>query len=206
MEKQGFLIATNNPGKVREFCRILKPLGFTVYSLKDLELRAEVEETGSTFRENALLKASALMRLSKLPAIADDSGLCVDALDGAPGVYSARYGGEGLSDGARTDLLLAGMRHVPREKRTARFISAICCVFPDGTKLEAEGACEGYIGYEKRGVNGFGYDPVFMVGERSFAELSDSEKDRISHRGKALRSFVKMLLEKTSGGRDKEGM
>ncbi|MCI5801876.1 MAG: XTP/dITP diphosphatase [Oscillospiraceae bacterium] len=193
METQKFVIATGNPGKVREFRRILEPMGFEVYSLKDLNLRADVEETGSTFRENARLKAEAAMRLSGLAAIADDSGLCVDALDGAPGVYSARYGGEGLEDGGRTDLLLQNMRDVPEEKRTARFVSAICCVFPDGTALETEGVCEGAIGYEKRGENGFGYDPVFLVEGGSFAEISDAEKDRISHRGRALRAFEQKL-------------
>ncbi|MDD2956041.1 MAG: RdgB/HAM1 family non-canonical purine NTP pyrophosphatase [Oscillospiraceae bacterium] len=203
MEAKEFLIATNNPGKVREFRRILEPMGFTVYSLKELGLRADVEETGTTFRENAFLKASAMSKMAGMPAIADDSGLCVDALGGDPGVYSARYGGEGLSDQERTALLLRNMEGVSQPQRGARFVSAICCVFPNGDRIETEGVCEGSIGYEEKGENGFGYDPVFQTPFGSFAEISDEKKDELSHRGKALRLFGRELEAYRASQRDK---
>ena len=132
----------------------------------------DVEETGLTFRENAFLKADAVCKKSGFAAIADDSGLCVDALNGAPGVFSARYAGEEANDENNIIKLLDALKDVPQEKRTAHFSCHICAVFPDGHRLDAEGKCEGSIGYQKKGSGGFGYDPVFMVGERSFAELS----------------------------------
>lgn len=184
------VIATTNPGKVREFRRILSPLGVEVCSAAEAGIDAEVEETGTTFAENARLKAEAVMRLSGLPAIADDSGLCVDALGGAPGVYSARWAD---GDMARIEKLLYELRGVPKERRGAHFTSAICCMLPDGGELAAEGHCEGFIGFAPRGENGFGYDPVFYTGESSFSELTAGEKDAISHRGKALRSFYEQF-------------
>ncbi len=186
-----FVIATGNEGKVREFKRILEPMGFGAVSMKELGLALDVEETGKTFSENAYLKAEAVCRLTGLPAIADDSGLCVDALNGAPGVYSARYSGQG--DDGNNQKLLDEMADVPPEKRTARYVCAICCCFPDGTRLTAQENCEGAIGYELSGEQGFGYDPLFYVGERSFGQYSDEEKDAISHRGKALRLFCETL-------------
>ena len=156
----------------------------------------EVEETGSTFEENAELKAAAACRQTGLPAVADDSGLQVDALNGAPGVFSARYAGEGATDADRNNKLLLEMSGIPDEKRSARFVSAICCVFPSGDKVYARGECEGKIGYEPKGENGFGYDPLFVVSDgRTYAQLSDEEKDAISHRGNALKIFSQNLKE-----------
>lgn len=183
------IMATHNRKKLREMERILTPLSIRV---ETAEL-PEVEETGSTFRENAYLKASSACRYTGLPAVADDSGLVVDALDGAPGIYSARYGGDGLTDEQRVEKLLKDLEGVPMDQRTARFVCAICCVFPDGTVLYAEDSCEGTIGFAPIGQNGFGYDPVFLRGERSLAQYTDDEKDAISHRGKALRAFFQTL-------------
>ena len=183
------IMATHNQKKLREMQRILQPLAVTVRTA-DLP---EVEETGATFAENAYLKAFSACRETGLPAVADDSGIVIDALNGAPGIYSARYGGEGLTDEDRVQKVLENMQGVPEEQRTARFVCSICCVFPDGTVLRAEDSCEGIIGYRPIGENGFGYDPIFMRGERSFAQFSDEEKDAVSHRGKALRKFYEEL-------------
>lgn len=183
------IMATHNQKKLREMERILAPLSITVQTA-DLP---EVEETGSTFAENAFLKAQSACQHTGLPAVADDSGLAVDALNGAPGIYSARYGGEGLTDEDRVQKLLAALEGVPEAERTARFVCSICCVFPDGTVLRAEDSCEGIIGDAPVGDHGFGYDPVFMRGDRSFAQYSDAEKDAVSHRGKALRTFFQKL-------------
>ena len=146
------------------------------------------------FAENAFLKANAAYLKTGLPAVADDSGLCVDAIDGRPGVYTARYGGEGLTDEERYIKLLDEMKNVDDDKRSAHFTSSICCIVPDGSKITAEGICEGKIGYEPIGKDGFGYDPIFMFGDKSFAELSAEEKDAVSHRGKAL-TELKAKLE-----------
>ncbi len=188
-----FVVATGNEGKVREFKRILEPMGFEVLSLKEMGLTLDVEETGATFAENARIKAQEACRLTGLAAVADDSGLCVDALNGAPGIYSARYSGEG--DDGNNQKLLRQLAGVPAEKRTGRYICAISCIFPDQTELTAEGICEGKIGYALSGDHGFGYDPLFYVGERSFGQYGDEEKDKISHRGKALRLFCEKLKE-----------
>ena len=189
-----FVIATHNPKKREELERILAPLGIRVATAE----LPEVEETGTTFAENAFLKAQAACKQTGLPAVADDSGLEVDALGGAPGVYSARYGGEEATDRDRMERLLAELAPYPAPERTARFVSCICCVFPDGTSLRAEGACEGEIGFSLTGEGGFGYDPIFFAREtpgRSFAELSAQEKDAVSHRGKALAAFARKLEE-----------
>ncbi|MCI9576579.1 MAG: RdgB/HAM1 family non-canonical purine NTP pyrophosphatase [Clostridiales bacterium] len=186
-----FVIATHNQKKLAELQRILEPLGISAVTA-ELE---EVEETGKTFAENAFLKANAACKQTGKPAVADDSGLVVDALNGAPGIYSARYAGENATDADRIAKLLREMQPYPTPERSARFVSSICCVFPDGTVLRAEGTCEGEIGFSPAGNGGFGYDPIFFVGERSFAELSANEKDRLSHRGKALRIFAKVLQE-----------
>lgn len=185
-----FVIATHNAKKLKELKRILEPLGFDAIIREDLP---EVEETGTTFAENALLKAESACKETGMPAIADDSGLMVDALDGAPGVYSARYAGEGATDKQRYEKLLNELKTVPTEKRTARFASAVCCVFPDGKVITAEGTCEGKIAYAPKGEGGFGYDPVFLVGERSYAEMTAEEKDSISHRGLALSKLAQEL-------------
>ena len=155
----------------------------------------EAEESGETCAENARIKAVSAWQETGLPAVADDSGICVDALKGEPGVYSARYGGEGLDDRDRLNLLLENMKDVPDEKRGAHFSCAICCVFPSGDEINALGHCFGHIAYEPFGEGGFGYDPVFLQDGRSFGEFSPAEKDRRSHRGQALRDFA-VKLEK----------
>ncbi|MBQ3069069.1 MAG: RdgB/HAM1 family non-canonical purine NTP pyrophosphatase [Clostridia bacterium] len=189
-----YIVATHNMKKLKELSRILEPLGIEAVTDRDLGLSiTEVEETGTTFEENAYLKAASACKESGLPAIADDSGLCVDALDGAPGLYSARFAGEGASDADKIKKLLDAMAEVPAKERTARFVSAICCVFPDGKTLYARGECEGVIAFAPSGDGGFGYDPVFFVGDRSFADMTAEEKDAISHRGCSLRAFSKVL-------------
>ncbi len=189
-----FLLATHNRKKQAEMQRILSPLGIEVLTadMAGIDL-TDVDETGETFRENAFLKAHTGCIESGLPCIADDSGLCVDALGGAPGVYSARYSGVHGDDDANIAKLLDALKDVPEAKRTAYFACAVCVCFPDGRKLELEGRCNGKIGYEKRGSDGFGYDPVFLVGDRSFAQFTADEKDAVSHRGNALRKLCKAL-------------
>ena len=189
-----FLLATHNMKKQAEMQRILSPLGIEVLTADMAGVAlTDVDETGETFRENAFLKADSGCRESGLPCIADDSGLCVDALGGAPGVYSARFSGVHGDDDANIAKLLEALKDVPDEKRTAHFACAVCVCFPDGRKLELEGCCNGKIGYEKQGSDGFGYDPVFMVGARSFAQFTADEKDAVSHRGNALRKLCKAL-------------
>lgn len=191
-----FVIATHNPHKLAEISRILEPLGIEAVTDRELSVELpEVEETGTTFDENAYLKAKSACDFTGLPAIADDSGLVVDALDGAPSVYSARYAGENATDTQNTEKLLRQMENVPADKRSARFVASICCVFPNGDVLRADGSFEGSIAYAPRGKNGFGYDPVFLCGERTSAELSSEEKDAVSHRGKALTVFSEKLKE-----------
>lgn len=188
------IIATHNKHKLREMSRILSPMGYEVVTDTDLGIElSEVEENGETFLDNARIKSQAGCKESGYPCIADDSGLCVDALGGAPGVFSARYSGVHGDDDGNNRKLLAELEGVPTEKRTAHFACAICLSFPDGREVTATGKCEGYIGYEKKGSNGFGYDPLFMVGQRSLAEMSAEEKDAISHRGNALKELQKIL-------------
>ena len=188
------IIATHNKHKLQEMSRILSPMGYEVVTDLDLGIElSDVEENGETFLDNARIKAEAGCKESGLPCIADDSGLCVDALDGAPGVYSARYSGTHGDDDGNNRKLLAELSGVPTEKRTAHFACAICVSFPDGSEVTATGKCEGYIGYEKKGTNGFGYDPLFMVGDRSLAEMTAQEKDAISHRGNALKELQTIL-------------
>ena len=189
-----YVIATHNAHKLIELKRILEPLGIQAVTDRDLGLELpEVDETGITFAENAYLKAASACEFTGLPAIADDSGLVVDALDGRPGVFSARYGGEEATDDDRNVLLLGEMKDVPVGQRQARFVSAVCCVFPNGDVLRAEGTFEGEIAFAPAGENGFGYDPIFLVGDRTSAEMSPAEKDAVSHRGKALTVFSKDL-------------
>lgn len=187
------ILATHNPGKLAEMQTILTSLGVQVLSPADAGVSVEVEETGSTFAENALLKAKAICAAAGLPAIGDDSGLCVDALNGGPGVYSARYGGEGLDDRGRQMLLLDSLRG--QGTRAAHFTCAVACAFPNGDILEAEGRCDGAIAYAPLGDSGFGYDPVFLVPSlgKTFGQLSPEEKSAISHRGKALAAFAEKL-------------
>lgn len=187
------VLASKNEKKLVEMNDILSHLGIEVCSEAEAGVDLEVEETGTTFEENSLLKAKAVMEASGLPAIADDSGLCVDALNGGPGVYSARYGGEELDDRGRYTLLLNSMRG--QTTRAAHFACAIACAFPNGDALTAEGTCSGTIAFAPMGENGFGYDPVFFVPEKSktFAQLTAEEKAEISHRGRALAEFAEKL-------------
>lgn len=187
-----FLIATHNRKKQAEMQRVLEPLGISVKTADDLGITlTEVEENGTTFYENAKIKALAGCKESGLPCIADDSGLCVDYLDGAPGIYSARYSGG--DDKQNNIKLLSALEGVEKEKRTAYFACSISCCFPDGREISAEGKCEGYIGFEEQGDGGFGYDPLFITEKGCFGMLSVEEKDEISHRGNALRLFKEKL-------------
>ena len=189
-----FIIATHNHKKLAELRRILEPLSIDAVTAEEAGfVLDDVEETGKTFEENAELKAHAACKETGLPSIGDDSGLMVDALGGAPGVYSARYAGEHGNDGANIKKLLKNLENVPDEKRTAKFVCTVCCVFPDGREFTVRGECKGKIAGETHGSGGFGYDPVFMYGEKSFAELSAEEKDKVSHRGTALRLLAEKL-------------
>ena len=190
------VLATGNPGKLQELRALLVDTGIELISQAEFGARP-IEETGCGFRDNALLKARHAARISKLPAIADDSGLEVDALDGAPGVYSARYAGEGASDAANLEKLLIELRQVPAAKRTARFRCIVAFVRDAGdpAPIICEAVWDGRILEEPRGRNGFGYDPVFWAPElnRSAAELAPPDKNRLSHRGQALRKLVQQL-------------
>lgn len=190
------ILASNNPHKLREFREILSPLGIEIISQSEAGCHFEVEETGSTFEENAYLKAAAVTAAIGLPAVADDSGLAVDALGGEPGIYSARYtGNHEDTDADRMNLVLQKM--VGMEQRSARFVSCISCTFPNGDRIDTRGECEGHIQYQATGQNGFGYDPIFRpVGYHcSTAEMTPDEKNAISHRGKSLREFYEKLKE-----------
>lgn len=189
---QKIIAATKNKNKVREFKEILPD--FDIITQEEAGIDLDVEETGTTFRENALLKAKAIFEKTNIPALADDSGLEVDALGGEPGVYSARYGGEGLDDRGRLNLVLEKMKNVEDENRKARFVCSIAFVTKDKT-YEAEGVCEGVLIREPKGENGFGYDPIFYVPQmgKTTAEMTPEEKNAISHRGKALRNLKDIL-------------
>lgn len=193
-----FVLASKNKKKLVEMRRILSPLGINVISEADSGVTfPEVEENGATFEENATIKARSACEACNMPAIADDSGICVDALGGAPGIYSARYAGEGHNDDDNNEKLLAELVNVPESERTAYYVCAICCCFPDGRSLTVRGECHGRIGYEYKGEGGFGYDPLFLVGDGdlTFGELTDEQKDELSHRGKALRDFAEIIKE-----------
>ena len=183
------VLASKNAHKLVEMRDILSAQGVEVVLESDVGVDVDVEETGTTFEENALLKARAVMEATGLPSIADDSGLMVDALNGAPGVYSARYGGPELDDAGRYRLLLDNMRG--QLDRRCRFVSAICCCFPNGDIVTARGECPGTLAYAPKGEDGFGYDPVFFVPslKKTFAELTGGEKNAVSHRGAALAAF-----------------
>ncbi|NLG53087.1 MAG: RdgB/HAM1 family non-canonical purine NTP pyrophosphatase [Clostridiales bacterium] len=191
-----FIIATNNNKKLAELKGILNKLGIEAVSLAEAGIKAEVEETEDTFEGNARLKAKAAMETSGLPAIADDSGLVTDALDGAPGVMSARFGGNACKDDfERCMYLLDKLSNVPDNRRGARFVSVIACVFPDGREFTARGECRGIITKTPRGDGGFGYDPVFEVEGtgKTMAEIPAEQKNRISHRAYALKAFYDKL-------------
>ena len=199
--------ATNNGGKLKELRRILEGMGHQVKSLRELGVDLDPEETGSTFAENARIKAEAFCADTGLPTVADDSGLCVDALNGAPGVYSARYCGRHGDDPANNRKLLAELQGVPAARRGAKFVSAVCFVLPGGRTLTVTGECPGSIDTREKGTNGFGYDPLFVpdavglpdgstapnTARRSYAELADGEKDAISHRGRAMERLAARL-------------
>ena len=188
-----FVLATHNPGKLQEMREILSELGVEVLSPDEAGITVDVEETGKTFAENAMLKAKAICEATGLPAIGDDSGLCADALNGGPGVYSARYGGESLTDAQRNNLLLESVKG--QGTRNAHFTCCIACAFPNGDTLTAEGRCDGIINYIPLGDGGFGYDPIFNYTPKckTFAQMTPEEKAEVSHRGKALRAFAETL-------------
>ena len=204
-----FIAATNNAHKLAEMRRILVRMGHTVLSQREAGVLLEPEETGTTFEENAAIKAQAICEACQKPTIADDSGLCVDALDGAPGVYSARYAGVHGDDGANNRKLLAALQGVPAARRTAHFTSAVCVWLPGGRHAVYVGHCPGAIDFEEKGENGFGYDPLFIPDEvgmpgqgaaceanaarRTYAQLSAQEKDAISHRARALARMEREL-------------
>ena len=187
------VLASKNTHKLEELQAILGAQGVEVILEAQAGVDVDVEETGTTFEENSLLKARAVMEASGLPAIADDSGLCVDALQGAPGVYSARYGGEGLDDVGRYTLLLNNMRG--QLDRRAKFVSVITCCFPNGDVLTARGECPGTLAYAPKGEGGFGYDPIFYLPafKKTFAQMTAREKNTVSHRGRALAAFGEKL-------------
>jgi XTP/dITP diphosphohydrolase len=192
------LLATNNRGKIREYTSLLKGIPYRIVTPAELGITTEVEETGHSFEENARLKATTFAAESRLLSLADDSGLEVDALGGEPGALSHRYAGEGASDEDRYKYLLARLKDIPGEKRTARFRCAIAIAGPDGTVQTCSGECRGVITTEPRGSNGFGYDPVFYVPElgKTMAELTEDEKNQISHRARAAEKARALLMNR----------
>lgn len=185
-----FIIATHNSHKVTEFRRILEPLGIEVLSQSEAGIDADVIEDGTTFAENAEKKARAVSEAGNCIAIADDSGICIDAFGGAPGIYSSRFLGEDTSYTEKNAIILDRLKDVEKKDRGAHYVCSICCIFPNGDTIKTEGIFEGWMGYEAKGDHGFGYDPIFYVGDKSISEIPDDEKDKMSHRGKALRKFV----------------
>lgn len=190
------LIATKNDGKAREYCKLFEPKGIEVITLKDLNEQVEIIENGKTFSENALIKAQTLTDKLNIPVLADDSGLVVDALNGAPGIYSARYAGD-HDDEANNKKLLEALKKVPDEKRTAHFHCSIVATAPDKTPLEANGDVYGLIAHEKHGEDGFGYDPLFYYPEfgKTFGEIGMEEKNKVSHRAKATENLLEKFDE-----------
>lgn len=189
------IAATKNSGKLEEIAQILALFPCKVVSMSQIGINIHVDENGSTFEENALIKAKSIWKDTGEMVLADDSGLEVDYLDGAPGIYSARYAGEGATDADKNQKLLNALKGVPADKRTARFVCAIALVFPDGASIAVRGTCEGYIASEPAGSNGFGYDPLFYIPEfgMTVAQMDSDLKNRISHRGNALRKIVEEL-------------
>ena len=189
------LVATNNRGKLREYSELLKGLPFELTTLSEQGITEEVEESGSSLKQNAIHKATVYAKLSGLTTMADDSGLEVDALGGEPGPLSRRYAGDNVSDKERNDYLLAKLRNIPWERRTARFRAVIAIVTSDGKVKTTEGVCEGIIALDFKGEGGFGYDPIFYLPEldKHMAELSLAEKNRISHRAKAAQKARRIL-------------
>jgi len=188
-----FVLASANPGKIKEMREILQDFSIDIITRDELGLDIDVAETGTTFTENAMIKANAICKATSLPAVADDSGLCIDALDGAPGLYTSSFGGENLDSEGRCNYLLEKLQKV--EHRSAKFVCTIVCAFPDGSLISAQGECLGKIAMAPRGTSGFGYDPVFIPegSDLTMAELPPEKKNMISHRGKALREFSSLL-------------
>ncbi len=193
-----FVVATKNKGKLKEIAEILKDMDLEVISMEQAGVNEDIEEYGSTFEENALIKAKEVHKQTGELVMADDSGLEVEFLSGAPGIYSSRFAGEGASDADRNNKLLEMLRDVPFEKRKARFVCAIAVILPGGTHFVVRGTFEGYIGLEPVGANGFGYDPLFFLPEynKTAAQLEASKKHEISHRGKALKLMLSELKER----------
>lgn len=189
------ILATNNKSKVKEISEMMSGSDITFESLADAGINVEVEETGTTFEENALLKAREICKLSGKPTISDDSGLEIDALDGAPGIYSSRFMGEDTSYDIKNNALIEKLENVVDPDRTARFRCCMALVLPDGREFVTEGTMEGIIAREPKGINGFGYDPILFIPEynRTSAELSSEEKNNISHRGEALRKMIEVI-------------
>ena len=189
------ILATNNKSKVKEISEMMSGSDITFESLADAGINVEVEETGTTFEENALLKAREICKLSGKPTISDDSGLEIDALDGAPGIYSSRFMGEDTSYDIKNNALIEKLENVADPDRTARFRCCMALVLPDGREFVTEGVMEGIIAREPKGINGFGYDPILFIPEynRTSAELSSEEKNNISHRGEALRKMIEVI-------------
>lgn len=192
-----FIVATRNKGKLKEIAEILKDFPYSVISMEDAGIYEDIEENGATFEENALIKAKEVFRLTNEIVMADDSGLEVDYLNGAPGIYSSRFAGEGATDEDKNNKLLSLLKDVPFEKRTARFVCSIAVMLPDGRHFTVRGTCEGYIGYKPEGRNGFGYDPLFFMPEYNMttAQMKPEDKHKVSHRGKALGLMVEKLKE-----------
>jgi len=190
------IFATKNKNKIKEIKEIMKDTDFEIMSMQETNVDIDIEETGTTFEQNAIIKATAVMKETSLPSLADDSGLEIDYLNKAPGVYSARYLGEDTPYSVKNNHILELLKDVPKEKRTARFVCAIAAVFPDNTTLVTRGVIEGIIGYEQLGENGFGYDPIFFVPQYNMttAQMSMEQKNSISHRGKALILMKNKLL------------
>ena len=195
------IFATGNEGKMKEIREILADPHVEILSMKEAGITAEIEENGTSFEENAVIKAKAVMELCHEMVLADDSGLEIDYLNKEPGIYSARYMGEDTSYRIKNQNLIDRLEGVPDEERTARFVCVIAAAFPDGEVLTARGTIEGRIGYEEKGENGFGYDPIFYVPEYgcSTAQLSPEVKNQISHRGKALREMKRKLQARKEG-------
>lgn len=189
-----FVVASHNKKKLKELMTILSPLGFRVLGPDDVGGLTEAEENGATFEENALIKARSACAETGMIAVADDSGLCVDMLFGAPGIYSARYAGTGR-DEDNNALLLRKLSGIPKERRTARFVSCIACVFPDGREFTVRGEIEGLILEKPEGNGGFGYDPLFMTEYGCFGSIPQEEKDRISHRARSIAAFEKKIKD-----------
>ena len=193
--KKKLIFATGNEGKMKEIREILGDLDYEILSMKEAGVNVDIVEDGTTFEENAKLKARAIYNLMHTAVLADDSGIVVDYLNGEPGIYSARYMGEDTSYRIKNQSLVERLEGVPVEKRTARFVCVIAAAFPDGTVCTTKGTIEGKIGYEERGENGFGYDPIFYLPDmsRTTAELSPEEKNAVSHRGKALAAMKEQI-------------